>query len=123
MQILLIFGIAFAAVAVLFALQNNIPVTVSFLVWSFDGSLAMVLLLTLGLGALVAGLVSSPALIRAQWAAKRLQRQVTTLEEKNRDLQQRLTELDANLESLLAAQALATPGAPTGEKPWAAKHH
>lgn len=122
MQILLIFGIAFAAVAVLFALQNNIPVTVSFLVWSFDGSLAMVLLLTLGLGALVAGLVSSPALIRAQWTAKRLRRQVTTLEEQNRELQQRLTELDANLESLLAAQALATPGASTEEKPWAARH-
>ena len=121
MQILLIFGIGFAAIAVLFALQNNVPVTVSFFAWSFDGSLALVLLMTLGLGAIVAGLVSSPTVIRGQWAASRLRRQVAALEEKNSGLQQRVMELDAQLESLLAAQALdspAAPAAPVEEKPY-----
>ena len=110
MQILLIAGIGFAIVAVLFALQNNVPVTVSVFAWSFSGSLALVLLLALGLGALIAGLVTSPAMIGNQWTGKRLKRQVASLEEQNRDLQRRLAELDAQLESLLAAQALA-PGA------------
>lgn len=106
MQILLISGIGFAIVAVLFALQNNVPVTVSFFAWSFGGSLALVLLITLGLGAMVAGLVSSPRLLRSQWAGSRLRRQVAALEEENRDLRQRVAELDRQLESLLAAQAL-----------------
>jgi len=118
MQILLISGIAFAIVAVLFALQNNVPVTVSFFAWSFDGSLALVLLLALGLGAVIAGLVTSPALIGSQWTGKRLKRQVAGLEEQNRAQQQRLAELDAQLESLLAAQAL-DPAAPVQqEKPY-----
>jgi len=111
MQILLIAGIGFAIVAVLFALQNNVPVTVSFFAWSFGGSLALVLLITLGLGVLIAGLVTSPALIGSQWTGKRLRRQVAGLEEQNRGLQKRLGELDAQLESLLAAQAL-DPAAP-----------
>lgn len=115
MQILLISGIGFAIVAVLFALQNNVPVTVSFFAWSFGGSLALVLLITLGLGAVIAGLVTSPALIGSQWTAKRLKRQVASLEEQNRGLQQRLAELDAQLESLLAAQAL-DPAAPKQEQ-------
>jgi len=111
MQVLLIFGIGVAIVAVLFALQNNVPVTVSFFAWSFGGSLALVLLITLGLGALVAGLVPSPAVIRGQWNGRRLRRQVDTLEAQNRALQQRVGELDDQLEELLGAQALAA--APT----------
>jgi len=118
MQILLISGIAFAICAVLFALQNNIPVTVSFFAWSFDGSLALVLLITLGLGAMIAGLVSTPAVIRGQWAGKRMQRQVTTLEEQNRGLQQRVDELDAQLESLLGAQALPPTPVVADDKPY-----
>ena len=109
MQILLISGIGFAIVAVLFALQNNVPVTVSFFAWSSGGSLALVLLVTLGLGAAIAGLLSSPAVIRGQWAVARLRRQLAALEEQNRTLNQRLAELDAQLESLLAAQAMSAP--------------
>lgn len=118
MQILLISGIGFAIVAVLFALQNNVPVTVSFFAWSFSGSLALVLLITLGLGAIIAGLVTSPALIGSQWAGKRLKRQVASLEEQNRGLQKRVGELDAQLESLLAAQALEPEAAIQEQKPY-----
>ena len=97
MQLLLIFGIAFAIAAVAFALQNNVPVTVSFVFWSFDGSLAMVLLLAIGLGAIIAGLVSSPAVIRGQWAAARLRRQVAALEGEKADQAQRIRALEAEL--------------------------
>ena len=96
----MIFGIAFAIAAVAFALQNNVPVTVSFMFWSFDGSLAMVLLLAIGLGAIIAGLVSSPAVIRGQWAAARLRRQVAALEGEKADQAQRIRALEAELKRL-----------------------
>ena len=100
MQLLLIFGIAFAIAAVAFALQNNVPVTVSFMFWSFDGSLAMVLLLAIGLGAIIAGLVSSPAVIKGQWGTARLRRQVAALEAEKSDLAQRIDVLEAELKRL-----------------------
>lgn len=96
MQLLLIFGIAFAVAAVAFALQNNVPVTVSFIFWSFDGSLAIVLLLAIGLGAIIAGLVSSPAVIKGQWVTGRLRRQVSALEADKADLAKRISALDGD---------------------------
>ena len=74
MQLMLIVGIVFAIGAVLFALQNNVPVTVTFALWRFDSTLAVVLLLALGLGALIAALVSTPTVIRGQWGGARLRR-------------------------------------------------
>ena len=100
MQLLLIFGIAFAIAAVAFALQNNVPVTVSFVFWSFDGSLAMVLLLALGFGAIIAGLVSSPAVIKGQWAAARLRRQVAALDADKAALARRVQAIEAELKRL-----------------------
>jgi lipopolysaccharide assembly protein A len=100
MQLLLIVGIAFAIAAVGFALQNNVPVTVVFALWRFDSSLAMVLLLALGLGAIIAGLVTSPAVIKGQWTASRLRRQVSDLEGDKAALGRRVGELEAQLARL-----------------------
>ena len=88
MQLGLIVGIVFAIVAAVFAMQNVAPVTVTVGFWSFEGSLALVLLVTLGLGALIAGLVSSPAMIRRQWNVTRLTRQVADLEHKLAEAEQ-----------------------------------
>src|SRR3970040_97655 len=95
MQLLLILGIVFAIGAVTFALQNNIPVTVVFGFWRFDSSLAVVLLVALALGVLIAGLVSTPSLIKAPWAAARLPRQVGSLEDDRVSLERRVRELEA----------------------------
>ena len=97
MQLLLIFGIAFAIAAVTFALQNHAPVSVAFALWRFEGSLAIVLLLAIGLGALIAGLVSSPTVIKGQWSAARMRRRVADLESENVALSRRVTELSAEL--------------------------
>jgi uncharacterized integral membrane protein len=59
MQSFLIAALGLAILTVIFALQNPIPVGVIFLVWKFEGSLALVLMLTFALGALVSSLVSS----------------------------------------------------------------
>lgn len=80
MQLITIAAMFFAVCAVIFALQNNIPVAVTFLLWHFDGSLAIVLLLALALGAFIVALVSTPRTLRRQWAIKRLNKRVSELE-------------------------------------------
>ena len=80
MQLMLILGIAFAIGAVVFALQNNGMVVVTLALWSFEGSLAIVLLLALGLGVLITALLTTPTMLRAQWTAQRLRRQIASLE-------------------------------------------
>jgi putative membrane protein len=97
MQLLLILGIAFAIGAVTFAVQNNVPVAVSLASWHYDGSLAVVLLVALALGALIAGLVSTPSVIRGQWMGARLRRQVAILEDHKVSLERRIFELEGML--------------------------
>lgn len=103
MQLALIIGIAFAVAAVGFALQNSVPVTVVFALWRFDSSLAMVLLLALGLGAIVAGLVTSPAVIKGQWTVSRLRRQIVDLEHDKAELARRVDDLESRLAHLSPA--------------------
>lgn len=117
MQLGLIIGILFAIMAALFAMQNIVPVVVSLGFWSFEGSLALVLLMTLGLGALIAGLLSSPAMIRRQWNTSKLARQVADLERKLADEARRNEELSAEVARLREPLALeATPAEATPEK-------
>lgn len=64
MQSFLIVALGLAILTVVFALQNTVPVVVTFLIWKFEGSLAMVLMLTFALGVLVSSLVSIPAIVK-----------------------------------------------------------
>ena len=107
MQLLLILGIAFTICAVSFALQNDVPVTVMLSNWRFDSSLALVLLVTLGLGSLIAALVSTPGAIEGLWARARLRRQIASVEREKEILAQRLRLLELKL-----AQAAPDPSPP-----------
>ena len=98
MHLFLISGIALAIGVVGFAFQNNVPVTVNLALWSFDGSLALVLLLAMGLGVLIAGLMSSPSMIKGRWVRSRLHSRVSHLEEDKIALERRIVELEAELE-------------------------
>ena len=110
MQLALILGIAFTIGAVMFALQNTAAVSVSFVLWRFDSSLAVVLLLAMGLGVLIAGLVSSPTVIRGQWAGARLRREVAEIGQQKQALERRVVELQAQLAVLApSGQVAATP--------------
>ncbi len=95
MQLLLIFGIVFAIAAVLFALQNNALVTVTVALWHFESTLAVVLLLAIGLGVLIAALVSTPTVLRGQWSGARLRRQLAALDKEKAALEQRVAALEA----------------------------
>jgi uncharacterized integral membrane protein len=97
MQLLLILGIALAIAAVAFALQNNSTVTVTLGIWSFDSSLAMVLLLATGIGAVIAVLLSWPSMLKSMWTSARLRRQINRLEAEKDTLQRRVGQLEAEL--------------------------
>ena len=97
MQLLLILGIALAIAAVAFALQNNSTVTVTLGLRSFDSSLAMVLLLATGIGAVIAVLLSWPSMLKNIWTSARLRRQITRLEAEKATLERRVSQLEAEL--------------------------
>jgi len=93
MQLITILGIAVALAAVTFALQNNVPVTVTFLLWRFDSSLAMVLLLALALGAGIVALVSTPRALRSQWLLSRQRSEIAALKAASAELERKLSAL------------------------------
>ena len=104
MQLLTIFAMLAAAGGVVFALQNQDMVAVSLLIWNFEASLAVVLLLALALGGLVVALVSTPATLRHQWTINRQQKQlaeltlrVKTLEGEADELRRRIPTSDGGL--------------------------
>jgi putative membrane protein len=74
MRIGLILSLVLAIIAVLFAVQNPQPMEVSFLFFSTEGSAALVLILTFGLGVVVGLLGSLPGRIRARRELKALQK-------------------------------------------------
>lgn len=80
MSILLILALLIAIVAVVFALQNTAAVTVSFFVWQFDQSLALVLLLTVALGVLIGIFTVLPGALRSKWRLKSQRKKMDGLE-------------------------------------------
>ena len=105
MQLFLILGISFAIGAVSFALQNDVPVTVMFSNWRFDGSLAVVLLVALDLGSLIAALVSTPSAIEGQWIRVRLRRQIASVEKDKEIPERRVRELELEIAQLCSEPA------------------
>lgn len=80
MQLFFLAALAFALVAVMFALQNIVPVRVVFLAWTFEGSLALVLFVAVIAGAVISMLVSVPSLVKGRWTANGLRKQVAVLQ-------------------------------------------
>jgi uncharacterized integral membrane protein len=85
MQVFLIAALMVAIVAVAFAIQNAVPVTVNFLTWRFESSLALTLLIALAVGVLVSLLASLPSMIRRHRTISHLQGRIRDLE---KDLQE-----------------------------------
>ena len=83
MQIFLLFALLIALVAVIFAVQNTALVTVSFLLWDIENSLAVILLVAVFAGVLISLFASLPG-----WVKNRL---VVT------NYRKKVKELDANL--------------------------
>ncbi len=100
MQILIIIALVIAIFAVLFALQNLAVVTVSFLFWDFEGSLALVLLITLAAGVLISLLASLPGLVRGKWNTSSQKKKLVTLEAERNTYQQKAEAAEKDIKNL-----------------------
>lgn len=100
MRIFLVAALLVAFLAIVFALQNAYAVIITFGVWRVTASLALILLITLGLGLITGLLVSTPAVIRRNLKIAKYKRQIS-------DLEQDLTEVNRELshQQQLLAQA------------------
>jgi uncharacterized integral membrane protein len=89
----LIFALVIAVIAVIFALQNTITVTISFLAWKVTGSLSLVLLITLAIGAVVGLLVLAPSTIKHSFAASGHLKRIGALEKELDEHKAKVAEL------------------------------
>lgn len=101
MSLRMIFSMAIVVLAIVFALQNSAPVTVMFVVWHFESSLALVLAVTFVLGALLTALLSTTASVRKSWKLSQQERKGGELDKRVAELEQlvaarerRIAELD-----------------------------
>lgn len=81
MPVILALALSFAIMAIIVALQNAAVVEVRFLVWNAEASLALVVLISFGLGILAAMLLALPGFIRRIREEKIRHRQRVDLEE------------------------------------------
>jgi len=87
LRLSLILALIIAILAIVFALQNAHVTTIQFLLWQIQGSLALVVLLTATLGAIVGLLVSVPSVIRRN---RRIAHQKQRIEELQASLDQEM---------------------------------
>jgi putative membrane protein len=92
MRITLILALLLAILVTIFAVQNNAVVAISFLAWKINGSLALVLMITLALGILIGLLTSAPPAIRRRLQVAEMKKSLRTLEK----------ELEESLKGILA---------------------
>ena len=90
----LIFALVIAVIAVIFALQNTITVTISFLAWEITGSLSLVLLITLAIGALIGLLVLAPSAIKNTIAISNHRKRIGALEKELDEKKVRIADLE-----------------------------
>lgn len=76
----LLVGAILGGLSVIFVLQNIVPITVTFLYWQIEGSLAVILFLAMMAGAMVALLVLLPGLIRDEWRYAQLRKEKEKVE-------------------------------------------
>lgn len=90
----LIFALLIAVIAVIFALQNTMTVAISFLAWEITGSLSLVLLITLAIGAVIGLLVLTPSAIKNTIAASNHRKRIGMLEKQLDEQKARIDELE-----------------------------
>jgi putative membrane protein len=99
MLIFVLLALIILLLAVIFALQNTVAVTISFLFWQFHGSLALVLLVALAAGLVISFLAYLPYLIRGNLSARKLHKHVAELESELSDHKRRMEEALVKVQS------------------------
>ena len=76
----LILALAIAIVAVFFALENTAMVTVSFFGYGVSGSLALFILVAVGIGLLLGVVIMTPGRIKSGLSNRRNRKKISSLE-------------------------------------------
>ncbi len=91
----LLLGAVLGALSVIFVLQNIFPITVTFLTWQIEGSLAVVLFLAMMVGVLITLLILLPGLIRDEYRYSQLRKQKQEVEDELSDTRKVVTDVAA----------------------------
>jgi len=94
MLLFLVLALLIAILAVILALQNPVGVTVTFLAWKFESSLALVLLVAFVLGVVLALVTLVSAVIRKNWTISSQKKKIAQLE---RSSQENLAKMVENI--------------------------
>ena len=81
MPVLLIVAIVLAALTAVFAIQNSGVIAVTFMGWEWEASLALILIVTLGVGVLVGYLAGLPSKMKKGSQLRQAKRDLGDLEE------------------------------------------
>ncbi len=81
MQFFIVLALLIAIAIVVFALQNSSIITISFLAFHYNGSLALTLIIVFTLGLLAGILISIPSLLKKSSQLREHKRRVRQLEE------------------------------------------
>ncbi|MEN4011074.1 MAG: LapA family protein [Chloroflexota bacterium] len=113
--ILLILALLISVIAVIFALQNTTAVSVSFFIWQFEQSLALVLLLTALAGVLIGLLTILPGMIRTRWQLASRNKKVSQLEKEMTETKIKLEAANQRIATLEKPALPVTPPPPAVE--------
>ena len=102
----LILAFLIAVVAVIFALGNTQEVTVSFLTWSVDGSLALVLLIAVAIGVLIGVLIMTPSVVKQKLAISGQRKRLKSTEEERDEQKTKLAEIEEKEKEKVLAEKL-----------------
>lgn len=108
MQILVIFSLIIAIIAVIFAVQNAGDTTIQFLVWEKEIPLAVGLFIAVLLGALISLFASLPTITRQKITNRKLRKNVTELETNLKAGQTQLVEAEKKLAEMEALKTTLT---------------
>ena len=101
----LILGFLLGVTTIIFALQNPAMVSLTFLQWGFESSLAAVILLATGSGLILGVLFSLPSLIRKSLVIRSLRKENQGLRDESDTLQQWNEQTVAHYEGRAAVAA------------------
>ncbi len=102
MIIPLVMGLVLGAMTVIFALQNVTPITVVFMSWRIEGSLALILIITMLAGVAFSLLMSLPGLIKKSFQISGLKKQNRVVKE---ELENKKIEVESEKSKLAANNA------------------
>ena len=88
MQWTVVIGLLFALLVGVFAIQNNIPVTLKFFSWQFETSLAVVAIGGLALGALLIGILGVVNQLKSRMKIRALNNKIKSLEKRLKELKE-----------------------------------